>query len=175
MEEKRIAMLVHDYFEQVEMTDVRDRLQAAGATVELIAPEAADVHGLNHVEMGDTFSIDRVLADADPDDYDAVVLPGGVVNSDQLRFVPEACEFVRQMDADGKIVAAICHAPWVLVSAGIAENRTLTSFPTLQDDIRNAGATWVDEEVVVNENLITSRNPDDIPAFSKAIIEELTA
>lgn len=175
MEEKRVAMIVKDYFEQVEMTDVRERLQQAGATVDLIAPEGDEVHGLHHVEMGDAFPVDCRLADSNAGDYDAVVLPGGVVNADELRTVAKACEFVRQMDGDGKIVAAICHAPWVLVSAGVAENRTLTSFPTLQDDIRNAGATWVDQEVVVDENVITSRNPDDIPAFSKAIIDELNA
>lgn len=174
-ESKRIAMIVKDYFEQVEMTDVRELLQDAGFMVDLIAPEMGEVQGLNHVDKGDVFEVDRALDDITTAEYDAIVLPGGVVNADQLRVVPKACDFVRQMDGEGKTVAAICHAPWVLISAGVAEGHTLTSYATLQDDVRNAGATWVDQAVVIDDNIITSRKPDDIPAFSQAIINELNA
>lgn len=173
MEEKRVAMIVHDYFEQSEMTEVRRLLEDQGMIVDLIAPDADEVHGLNHVEMGETFSVDKTLAEVEPDDYDAVVLPGGAVNADQLRMVTSAKEFVLSIYNEHKPVAAICHAPWVLISAGIADGHTMTSYFTVQDDVRNAGGLWVDKEVAVDGNVITSRQPDDIPAFSQAIIEAL--
>ena len=170
---KRIAMIVHDYFEQVEMEDVRTLLQQAGHEVDLLAPDKEEVHGMHHVEMGDTFDVDVQLHDALPDDYDAVVLPGGVINADNLRMIPDALNFVESVYNSGKLVAAICHAPWVLVSLDILEGKTLTSYPTLRDDIRNAGGIWVDQDVVAEGALITSRNPDDIPVFVEAINSHL--
>jgi protease I len=170
---KHIAMLVHDYFEQAEMEDVRTLLQQAGYVVDLIAPEKDEVHGLHHVDMGDSFDVDIQLHDAVPEEYDAVVLPGGVVNADQLRTVPDALNFVESMYNSGKPVAAICHAPWMLVSLGIVEGKTLTSYPTLKDDIQNAGGTWIDQDVAQDGVIITSRNPDDIPAFVEAISASL--
>jgi protease I len=170
---KRIAMIVHDYFEQAEMEDVRTLLQQAGYEVDLIAPDKEEVHGLHHVEMGDTFDVDVQLNEVMPEDYDAVVLPGGTINADQLRVVPDALNFVESMYNSDKVVAAICHAPWVLVSLDVVEGKTLTSFPTLKDDIQNAGGVWIDQEVVIDGHMITSRNPDDIPAFSQAIIDAL--
>lgn len=170
---KRIAMIVHDYFEQAEMEDVRILLQQAGHEVDLVAPDKEEVHGLHHVEMGDTFDVDRQLSEIEPEDYDAVVLPGGTVNADQLRVMPDALNFVESMYNSGKPVAAICHAPWVLVSLDIIEGKTLTSYPTLKDDMQNAGAIWIDQDVAQDGNIITSRNPDDIPAFVEAINEAL--
>lgn len=170
---KHIAMIVHDYFEQAEMEEVRILLQQAGFDVDLIAADKDEVHGLHHVEMGDTFDVDKQLSDVMPEDYNAVVLPGGVVNADQLRVVPDALNFVESMYNSDKVVATICHAPWVLVSLGIIEGKTLTSYPTLKDDIQNAGGVWINQEVVVDGHIITSRNPDDIPAFSQAIIDAL--
>ncbi len=170
---KRIAMIVHDYFEQAEMEDVRILLQQAGHEVDLIAADKEEVHGLHHVEMGDTFDVDVQLADADPEEYDAVVLPGGTVNADQLRIVPDALNFVESIYNNDKVVAAICHAPWVLVSLGLVEGKTITSYPTLKDDIQNAGGKWIDQDVAVDGHMITSRNPDDIPAFSSAIVSAL--
>lgn len=170
---KHIAMIVHDYFEQAEMEDVRILLQQAGYAVDLIAPNREEVHGLHHVEMGDTFDVDKQLSDAEPEDYDAVVLPGGTINADQLRVVPDALNFVESMYNSGKTVAAICHAPWVLISLDIVEGKTLTSYPTLKDDMQNAGAIWIDQDVASDGNIITSRNPDDIPAFVEAISASL--
>jgi protease I len=172
---KRIAMVVHDYFEQAEMEDVRILLQQAGHEVELIAPDQDEVRGMHHVEMGDTFDVDLQLSEAEPENYDAVVLPGGAINADQLRVVPDALNFVESMYNSDKVVAAICHAPWVLVSLGIVEGKTLTSYPTLKDDIQNAGGIWTDQEVAIDGNVITSRNPDDISAFSQAIVDALEA
>lgn len=173
VEEKRIAMIVKDHFEQVEMTEVRQLLEAEGMLVDLIAPDADEVHGLHHVEMGDSFHVDKTLDEIDATDYDAVVLPGGTINADLLRVVESATDFVQEIYNADKPVAAICHAPWVLISAGLAEGHTMTSYPTLREDIENADGIWVDKEVVVDGTIITSRNPDDIPAFSQAIIEAL--
>jgi protease I len=170
---KRIAMIVHDYFEQAEMEDVRTLLQQSGYEVDLIAPNKDEVHGLHHIEIGDTFDVDVQLHDAVPEEYDAVVLPGGVVNSDQLRAIPDALNFVESMFNSGKTVAAICHAPWMLVSLGLVEGKTITSYPTLKDDIQNAGGIWINQDVATDGAIITSRNPDDIPAFSQAIIDAL--
>lgn len=170
---KHIAMLVKDYFEQAEMEETRHKLESKGIQVDLIGVKAGPVQGLNHVEKADTFKVDKILADISPDDYDAVVLPGGAVNADELRVVKPARDFVTAMYKANKPVAAICHAPWVLVSAGIAKGHTMTSFPSIQDDIENAGAAWVDQTVHIDGNIITSRNPKDIPAFSTAIIQAL--
>jgi len=174
---KKVAVLVHNYFEQVEFTEPIDALKAAGATVEVIGAGAENgkVQGLNHVEIGDKFDCDKSLDQANYDDYDAIVLPGGAVNADHLRMEDKARDWVRKACDDSKPLAVICHAPWVLVSAGVAKGRKLTSYFTIQDDMRNAGAHWVDEECVIDGSLITSRNPDDIPAFNKAIISALEA
>jgi len=172
---KKVAVLVHNYFEQAEFTGPIDALKGAGATVEVIGAGAEDgkVQGLNHVEMGNKFDCDKSLDEATYEDYDAIVLPGGAVNADHLRMEDKARDWVKQVCQDGKPLAVICHAPWVLVSAGVAKGRKLTSFFTIQDDMKNAGADWVDEEYVIDGNLITSRNPDDIPAFNQAIISAL--
>jgi protease I len=172
--DKRVAMIVKDNFEQSEMEETRNILQASGIIVDLIGIEPGTVQGLEHVEKGDVFPVDTTLDAASPDDYDAVVLPGGVVNADELRVIPQVQEFIAEIYGANKPVAAICHAPWVLISAGIIDAHTLTSFPTIKDDIENAGGIWVDEEVNIDGTLITSRNPNDIPAFSDAIIAALS-
>src|SRR3954453_7918664 len=172
---KNIAILVaNEGIEQVELTEPRKALEQAGATVTLLAPEAGEAQAFNHLDKADSFPVDKVVGDADAGDYDGLMLPGGVANPDNLRTHPEAGSFVRAFFDAGKPVAAICHAPWTLVEAGVLDGRTLTSWPSLQTDIRNAGATWVDEEVVVDGNLITSRKPDDLPAFNTKLLEALS-
>jgi protease I len=170
---KRIAFLVaNEGVEQVELTEPLEAVREAGAEVDLLAPEAGDVQAFNHLDKGDTFAPDRAVGDADAGDYDGLVLPGGVANPDQLRTEPDAVEFVRAFFEAGKPVGAICHAPWTLVEADVVRGRTLTSWPSLQTDLRNAGAEWVDEEVHVDNGLVSSRNPDDLPAFKAKIVEE---
>jgi protease I len=171
---KKIAVLATDYFEEAELTEPVKALKDAGAQVEIIAPKSGEIKGLKHVEPGQAVKVDKTLDEANPADYDALVLPGGAVNADKLRTVQKARDFVtKMMDEMGKPTAVICHAPWLLVSAGLARGRKLTSYFTIQDDMRNAGADWTDEEVVVDGNLITSRQPDDIPAFNEALIKAL--
>ena len=171
--DKRIAFLTaNEGVEQVELTKPLEAVREAGAEAELIAPDAGEVQAFNHLDKGDKFAVDRAIADADPSHFDALVLPGGVANPDQLRMKPEAIEFVRAFFEAGKPVAAICHAPWTLIEADVVRGRTLTSFPSLQTDLRNAGAEWVDEEVHVDEGLVTSRKPDDLGAFCAKAIEE---
>jgi protease I len=172
---KKIAILVDDYFEQAEFTGPLKDLKNAGAQVDVIAPKAGKIHGMNHAELADTFTADKSIDDVRVDDYDALVLPGGAVNADSLRMNDEARIWVKKFMDMGRPIAAICHAPWVLASAGLANGRKLTSYFTIQDDMRNAGARWVDEEVVIDHNLITSRNPDDVPAFDSALISMLQA
>lgn len=170
---KKIAFLVaNEGVEQVELTEPLEAVREAGAEVELLAPEAGDVQAFEHLDKGKTFTADRAVADADAADYDGLILPGGVANPDQLRTKGEAVAFVRDFFAAGKPVGAICHAPWTLVEAGVVEGRTVTSWPSLQTDLRNAGAEWVDEEVHVDQGLVTSRKPDDLPAFNAKIVEE---
>jgi protease I len=170
---KRVAFLVaNEGVEQVELTAPWEAVKGAGGEPELIAPESGEVQGFNHLDRGDVFDVDRTVADADAADYDALVLPGGVANPDILRTVPEAVDFARAFFAAGKPVAAICHAPWTLVEAGVVEGRTLTSWPSLKTDIRNAGGDWVDEQVHVDSGLVTSRKPDDLEAFCAKAIEE---
>jgi protease I len=173
LSQKKVAILVDDYFEQAEFTEPKAALEDAGVTVEVVSPTDGELHGLNHVDKGDTFQRDIALDGADPDDYDALVLPGGAINADALRMNEDARSWIRQYMQQDKPIAAICHAPWLLVSAGCVKGVRLTSFETIQDDIRNAGGEWVDEEVVVDGNLITSRKPDDIPAFNHALLQKL--
>jgi protease I len=169
----KVALLVaNEGVEQAELTSPRRALDDAGAETELIAPAAGQVQAMNHLDKADSFPVDRTLADADPDDYDALVLPGGVANPDALRTRPEAVAFVRAFVDAGKPIAAICHAPWTLVEADAVRGRTLTSWPSLQTDIRNAGGTWVDEEVHNDHGLVTSRKPADLQAFNPKMVEE---
>lgn len=170
---KRIAFLMaNEGVEQVELTEPLQGVVDAGARAELLAPEPGEVQAFNHLDKGDTFPVDRVIGDADPSEYDGLVLPGGVANPDQLRTKPEALEFVRGFFEAGKPVGVICHGPWTLIEAGVVKGRTLTSWPSLQTDLRNAGAVWVDEEVHVDQGLVSSRKPDDLEAFCSKIIEE---
>jgi protease I len=169
---KRIAFLATDGVEQIELTQPKEAIAAAGAQVELVSLEAGTIQGVNHMDKGDEFPVDRVVTDANANDYDGLVLPGGVANPDFLRGSDDAVKFVREFFNQRKPVAAICHGPWTLVEAGVVQGRTLTSWPTLQTDIRNAGGTWVDEEVHVDEGLVTSRKPDDLDAFCAKAIEE---
>jgi len=170
---KRIAVLVaNEGVEQVELTEPTEAVEAAGADVDLLAPEAGEIQAFNHLEKGERFDVDRVVGEADAADYDALVLPGGVANPDLLRTDDGAIEFIRAFFAAGKPVGVICHGPWSLIEAGVVAGRTLTSWPSLQTDLRNAGAEWVDEEVHVDNGLVSSRNPDDLPAFKAKIVEE---
>jgi protease I len=171
---KKVAILVHNYFEQVELTSPKEALENAGATVHIVSPES-QLKGLNHLDPGDGFQRDVSLADAKAADYDAIVVPGGVVNADNLRVIREAQDFLIEFDEGNKPIAIICHGPWLLVSARLARGRKLTSYHTLKDDIINAGGDWVDEPVVVDRGLITSRKPDDLDAFNTALLEKLGA
>jgi protease I len=171
---KRIAILATDGVEQVEMTEPRKALDAAGAKTELVSPAKGKLQAWKHFEKGDQFPVDVTLDAADPNQYDALVLPGGLANPDQLRMLPRAVEFVRSFFERDKPVAAICHAPWILVEAGVVRGRTVTSWPSLRTDLVNAGAKWVDREVVEDDGLVTSRKPDDIPAFNKKMLELLS-
>ena len=174
MATKRIAFLTAaEGIEAVELTDPWDAVTGAGHTAELISPESGEVQLFNHLDKAETRAVDTTVADASVDDYDALVLPGGVANPDALRTDAGAVALVKAFVDAGKPVAAICHAPWTLVEAGVLDGKRLTSWPSLQTDIRNAGGTWVDEEVVTDGNLITSRNPDDLPAFNKALLAAL--
>jgi protease I len=169
---KKVAILVASGFEQVEMTKPRQALNDANAQTHLISPESDKVQGWNHYDKGDEFPVDVELDKASPDDYDALLLPGGTVNPDQLRINKKAVQFVKSFFEAGKPVAAICHGLWTLVEADVVKGRTVTSWPSLSTDLRNAGANWVDQEVVVDSGLVTSRNPNDIPAFNSKMIEE---
>ena len=170
---KRIAFLVAtEGVEQVELTEPWKAVESEGATPELVSLEDGEVQAFNHLDKADTFPVDRTVAEASASDYDGLVLPGGVANPDFLRMNDDAVTFVRAFFEQAKPVGAICHAPWTLVEADVLRGRTITSWPSLKTDIRNAGGTWVDEEVVVDEGLVSSRNPDDLPAFCAKIVEE---
>jgi protease I len=169
---KKIAFLATDMVEQVELTDPWKALENAGAELELVSLKDGEIQGFDHYDKADRFKVDRTVEEANASDYDGLVLPGGVGNPDTLRQDENAVRFVRDFFEQGKPVGAICHAPWTLVEAGVVRGRRLTSFPSLQTDIRNAGGNWVDEEVVVDSGLVTSRKPDDLPAFNKKLIEE---
>ncbi|OWW18779.1 type 1 glutamine amidotransferase domain-containing protein [Noviherbaspirillum denitrificans] len=166
-----VAVLLTDGFEQVEFTEPRSALEQNGAIVKIISGARGKVKGVHHGAPGDDFNVDATFDEADPMDFDAVLLPGGKENGDRIRGVSAAQDFVRHMDEEGKPIAAICHGSWLLASAGLAQGRTLTSWPSIQDDLRSAGANWVDEEVVVDRNLVTSRKPEDIPAFNEKMVE----
>jgi protease I len=169
---RHVAFLATDMFEQVELTEPWNALEQAGAKLELVSLETGEIQGFDHYDKADTFRVGKTVDDASANDFDALVLPGGVGNPDTLRMNEDAVRFVRGFFETGKPIGAICHAPWMLVEAGIVNGRSLTSFPSLKTDIRNAGGNWVDEEVCVDEGIVTSRKPDDLPAFSAKLIEE---
>jgi protease I len=169
---KRVAIVATDMVEQVELLEPRKALDEAGAKTELISLEPGKIQGFNHYDKGDEIPVDRTIEEASADEYDALMLPGGVGNPDTLRMDENVVSFVRDFFEQGKPVAAICHGPWLLVEAGVVRDRTVTSWPSIQTDIRNAGGNWVDQEVVVDQGLVTSRKPDDIPAFNAKMIEE---
>jgi len=170
---KTIAIVATDGFEQSELTEPLKALQNAGAEAHVIAPNSGKIQGMKHDEKGDKVRVDKTLAEADASDYDALVLPGGVTNPDTLRIDSKAIAFIRRFVEDGKPIAAICHGPWTLIEAGGVQGRRMTSWPSLKSDLKNAGAEWVDEEVVVDSGLVTSRKPDDLPAFCAKMIEEI--
>jgi protease I len=169
---KRVAFLATDMVEQVELTEPWKAVQDEGATPELVSLEEGEIQGFNHYDKADTFKVDHTVEEASADDYDALVIPGGVGNPDTMRLDENAVEFTRQFFEQGKPVGVICHGPWMLVEAGVVRGRKVTSWPSLRTDIRNAGGNWVDEEVVVDQGLVTSRKPDDLPAFNEKIVEE---
>jgi protease I len=168
---RKIAILATDGFEQVELTDPKKGVENASATTEVLSVKEGSIKGWKFTDWGDAVRVDKLVGNANVDDYDALILPGGQINPDKLRMDKSAVDFVRKFAASGKPIAAICHGPWMLVEAGVVKGKTLTSWPSIHTDLINAGAKWVDKEVVEDGNLITSRKPDDIPAFSKKVIE----
>ncbi|WP_339847506.1 type 1 glutamine amidotransferase domain-containing protein [uncultured Halopseudomonas sp.] len=170
---KRVAILVTDGFEQVELTSPKEALEQAGAATDIVADESGEVRGWNHMDPADAFKVDKTFDSARSDEYDAVLLPGGVVNGDNIRLNEMARTFLRDAAKANKPIAVICHGGWILASADLVKGKRMTSWASLEDDLRNAGAQWVDEEVVVDGSLISSRNPDDLPAFNKALISAL--
>ena len=167
---KKVAILVTDGFEQLELLEPRKALDEAGATTKVVSPAGRKVKGWNHKEWGNEVAVDVPLDSARAEEFDALLLPGGVMNPDNLRMIPKAVEFVKHFTDAGKPVAAICHGPWTLIEAGAVRGRTMTSWPSLKTDLKNAGATWVDKDVVNDKGLVTSRKPDDIPAFNREMI-----
>jgi protease I len=167
---KRVAFIATDGVEQIELTEPLGALKDAGADVVLLAPDAGEIQGYDHLTAADTFTVDGTVADADPESFDALVLPGGVANPDALRLDEDVIGFIRTHAEHGRPIAAICHAPWTLLEAGLVRGRTMTSWPSLRTDLANAGATWVDEEAVIDRGILTSRKPDDLPAFNRAAI-----
>ena len=170
---KKIAILATDGFEQSELAEPKQNLENAGAKVEVLSIHEGKINGRNKTDWGSTVKVDRLVNDANPNEYDALVLPGGVMNPDHLRMNKPAVAFVRQFAQSGKPVAAICHGPWTLIEAGVVKGHTMTSYPSIHTDLLNAGANWVDREVVTDANFITSRKPEDIPAFSRAITQTI--
>ena len=172
---KKIAALVTDGFEQAELTGPKEALEAAGAQVRILAPKGGSVQGFHHTDKADSFPVDGTIADARPEDFDALLLPGGVQNADALRVDEDARAFAKAIAAQGKPIAVICHGPWLLIDAGLVQGRTMTSWPSLKVDLSNAGAHWVDAQVHVDQQLISSRKPDDIPAFNEQFLKVLGA
>ena len=170
---KKVAILVADGFEQVELTGPRQALHEAGAETRIVSPAKGQVQGWKHFDKGEKFTVDVPLEQARPQEFDALLLPGGVANPDQLRIIPKAVDFIRHFFTEGKPVAAICHALWPLIDAEVVRGRTMTSWPSLKTDLINAGARWVDQDVVVDNGLVSSRKPDDIPAFNRKMVEEI--
>jgi protease I len=175
IEGKRVAFLAADGVEEVEYVKPRDAVEAAGGTAELVSVNDGEIQAFNHLDKAKTYRVDRTVKDARVEDYDALVLPGGVANPDFLRTDPDAVQFVRDFVTANKPVAVICHGPWTLIEAGVVQGRTLTSWPSLRTDLANAGATWVDEQVYVDHGLVSSRKPDDLPAFCDAMLAEFAA
>jgi protease I len=171
---KKVAILATDGFEQVELTEPKKALEEAGATTEVISPKSGQIKGWKFTEWGDKVKVDKTLDQAKAQDYDALLLPGGVINPDHLRMEAKAVAFVKDFVATGRTVAAICHGPWTLIEAGVVKGKTMTSWPSLRTDLKNAGANVVDQEVATDGQFITSRKPDDIPAFNRALIERLS-
>jgi len=171
---KKVAILVEDGFEQVELTSPKEALEEHGAQTYIISPKRGNVKGWEHTKWGEEFPVDVAIEEANANDYDALLLPGGVMNPDKLRTNKKAVQFVRSFFDQGKPVAAICHGPWMLVEAGVVNGRKVTSYPSIQTDLKNAGANWVNQEVVVDRGLVTSRNPDDLPAFNRKLVEEIS-
>ena len=169
---KKVAILVTDGFEQVELTKPREALDQAGAETKIVSLKSGKIQGMNHADKGNKFDVDLTLDEARPEEFDALMIPGGLMNPDALRSNGDALEFTRHFFREGKPVAAICHGPWVLIDAGVVRGRMLTSWPAIKTDVKNAGGKWINEEVVVDNGLVTSRKPDDIPAFNKKMIEE---
>jgi len=170
LKDMRVAILVTDDFEQSELTEPKKALEEAGATALIVSPHAGEIQGMNHDEKADRFGVDQVLAEADPEQFDAAVLPGGALNADALRVLPEAKNFITAIDRAGKPIAVICHGPWLLASAGLVSGRKMTSYHTIHDDLRNAGADWQDVEVLRDRNWVSSRKPADLPAFNRAML-----
>jgi protease I len=173
LEGKKVALLVADGFEQIELTSPRQALHDAGAVAHIVSPNDKEVRGWLHTEWGDTFGVDVTLGEANADSYDALVLPGGVMNQDNLRKDKRAVAFVRKFFEAGKPVAAICHGPWTLIEAGVVKGRRMTSYRSIKTDLKNAGADWVDKACVVDNGLVTSRHPDDLEAFNAKVVEEI--
>jgi protease I len=173
LDNKKVAFLATHGVEQVELTEPWKKVEDEGGTPELISLESGEIQGFNHLDKGDSFSVDRTVAEASESDYDGLVLPGGVANPDFLRMDEDAVRFARSFFEAGKPVAVICHGPWTLVEADVVRDRTITSWPSLRTDVRNAGGNWVDEEVVVDNGLVSSRRPDDLPAFCAKLAEEI--
>jgi protease I len=169
---RKVAVLATDGFEQSELEKPVEALKAAGAQVEVVSPKAGEIQGWEHHDKGRAVPVDRELAAARPEDYDSIVLPGGVMNPDALRLEPKAIDFIKHFVVTKKPIAAICHGPWTLINAGAVEGKEMTSWPSLETDLKNAGANWVDREVVVDDGLVTSRKPDDLPAFCAKMVEE---
>lgn len=171
---RRVAILITDGFEQIEMTSPREALEEAGAKCLIVSPKDGEVQGFNHHDKADKFKVDLALSKADASDFDAVLLPGGVINSDAIRIEKKAQQFVQEIDRAGKPLFVICHGGWLLVSAGLVKGKTMTSWPTLQDDITNAGGNWKDQECIRDGNWVSSRKPDDLPAFNKEIVKTVS-
>ncbi len=169
---KKVAILATDGFEQIELTKPRDALEGEGATVEIVAPHGGEIQGFKHLDKGEKIRVDRSIDEAKAEEYDAIMLPGGVANPDQLRMNPKAVAFVRHFFDAQKPIAVICHGPWTLLEAGVVRDLEITSWPSLKTDLRNAGARWVDREVVVDSGIVSSRRPDDLPAFCRKMVEE---